>query len=112
MQNAADLTKTLDSMDSVSNANNKKLNADQHDIDMIPVAENNDELDDKSDLAASIKLINSNLIKKQSSSSSSNNGPHTIDQQRHHQSMNSNCDFKDLILCDLIDDFLLKENEF
>ena len=105
MQNATDLTKTLDNIDSLTNTNNKKLNVDQHDIDMTPVTENDDELDDKSDLAASIKLINSNLNKKQPS----NNGSHTIDQQ---QLVNSNCDFKDLILCDLIDDFLLKENEF
>lgn len=53
-----------------------------------------------------------------SDSNNNNTDPKRADKRTSGQSSkpakkaNSNCDFKDVILCNLIDDFLLKENEF
>lgn len=93
MRNANNLTKSLDSIDSI---NNKKITDknDQTDVDML-------QEDDS--------LI---LNKKQHQASNNGISNEQSSHDKHHQYANSNCDYKDLVLCDLIDDFLLKENEF
>lgn len=97
------LTKTLDSIDLISNTTtitNKKSklidenNTNQTDVDMLQ----------EDDI----------VIKNTESINYSNKNSTKSDESNHEtQPTNSNnCDYKDLILCDLIDDFLLKENEF
>jgi hypothetical protein len=124
MAKATVLTKTLDSIELISNNNNKKIKNKSDDITTTTTTDQSldvdmlqeDELFEKKlDFESSIKLINNNIAKniKQEQQSIEN----VIDKTANNEqlttiSTNNNCDFKDLILCNLIDDFLLKENEF
>jgi len=117
MAKATVLTNTLDNLDGslVSNKKilkNKSATYNSFDIEMLQ----EDELFEKKlDFESSIKLINNNIAKNIKQEQQSNENiidKTTNNEQLMTSSTNNNCDFKDLILCNLIDDFLLKENEF
>ena len=117
MAKATVLTNTLDNIDGslVSNKKvlkNKSATYNSLDIEMLQ----EDELFEKKlDFESSIKLINNNIAKNIKQEQQSNENiidKTTNNEQLTTSSTNNNCDFKDLILCNLIDDFLLKENEF
>ncbi len=117
MAKATVLTNTLDNLDgslvsNKKNLKNKSATYNSFDIEMLQ----EDELFEKKlDFESSIKLINNNIAKNIKQEQQSNENiidKTTNNEQLMTSSTNNNCDFKDLILCNLIDDFLLKENEF
>ena len=104
------LTKHLDTIEFFSNkkifkniiSDNNNVNSKYKslDIDMLQ------------DFESSIKLINNNLAKNIEKTAINSQLLITTTTSTTTTTTNNNCDFKDLILCNLIDDFLLKENEF
>jgi mediator of RNA polymerase II transcription subunit 7 len=99
LKNANKLVKSLDKLNNGSLLMESDLIENSNDIEMKPVEENNNN---------NINNNNNNTVKKiekqllETISTTSNNI----------NNLNKNCDFKDLVLCDLIDDYLTKENEF
>lgn len=106
ISNANHLTKTLDKQIEKNTTNKKGLDANTNskqvnqsvgdtDIDMEHgsmngASDNNNNTESSSENGPKVKLLSNNKKQPQA----------------------DNCDFKDVILCNLIDEFLLKENEF
>lgn len=120
MSSAHKLTKTLDSIDLISNNNNNnkksklidECNTNQTDVDMI---QEDDLVIKNTQTNTDLINLNKNSTTKTGESSqevvavAATAATSAVAQQ---STTASACDYKDLILCDLIDDFLLKENEF
>ncbi|CAF0821438.1 unnamed protein product [Brachionus calyciflorus] len=95
IKNANQLTKSLDKFS--PNKTNGYHIQDESDIEMR-------EMDTERNNLINLVNITSNKLSQQKINNNNNNEQSIIN--------NKNCDIKDLILCDLIDDFLIKENEF
>ena len=96
MASANQLTHTLEKIEQTT-ANAKNVNIESKQVEMMECEDG----EEKSLFSCS------DIVLKTKRTPNSAGQPHQRDPQA-----NKYCDFKDLILCDLIDDFLLQENEF
>ena len=114
ISNATNLTKSLDKIDQSSahtQAHKKILNSEDptgggsvNDVDM----ENGVLVGSGSSSSISGRSDNNNNNTEEADLVSRTSSKHRLKDQIQAE----NCDFKDVFLCNLIDDFLLKENEF
>lgn len=106
ISNATNLTKSLDTIDKPKTMNTKKI------AELKPSEDNDIEME-------------CGGVGSSSSHSDDNNNNNTMEDaestkvttsrrrlQKENAHIENNCDFKDVILCNLIDEFLLNENEF
>jgi hypothetical protein len=110
LSSANHLTKSLDKFNSKSSNNevySRTNGFDHNDVDMKPIQ---DEANNSNEETKQRPQLNSSQNKPNSESDGGTDAD--INTASSYNQNVKNCDFKDLILCDLIDEFLIKENEF
>lgn len=113
ISNASQLTKSLDKFG--PNEDNKK--SDTQSTTTSDIALTNGHYHHSNDIEMKSEELTTQVeqLKQQISNNINNKSKISVKntaQTNQQQACSSMCDFKDLILCDLIDDFLIKENEF
>lgn len=121
ISSANNIQKSLDKFSTHNNVNSRKTNGFAHSHESMQTDFNNEDIEMRSNTSEIYDEQQNNLIDLVNNKNQKFYSGDLADLKETKvncssssqiQINNKNCDFKDLILCDLIDEFLIKENEF